>query len=119
MNERSERSWAKASMAASVVAALAASVCCIGPIVAAFLGLTSFAALVKYESLRPAFSVMTFAFLGCSFYLAYRKPKAACEPESACATNTLPRFTRLLLWSVTVIVALVLTFPTWSNWVLG
>ena len=119
MNERNERSLAKAGLAASVLTALAASICCIGPIVAAFLGLTSFAALVKYEPLRPLFTVMTFAFLGGSFYLAYRKPKAACEPGSACATNTLPRFTRLLLWSVTAIVAHVLTFPTWSNWMLG
>ena len=47
MDERKEQSLTKAGLAVSVVTAVAASICCIGPIAAAFLGLTSFAALVK------------------------------------------------------------------------
>jgi len=120
MDERKERSLTKAGLATSVVTAIAASICCIGPIAAAFLGLTSFAALVKYEPLRPLFTAVTVAFLGGSFYLAYRKPPAeTCEPGSLCAEHNVPRFTRVLLWTVTAIVFVVLTFPTWSNWVLG
>jgi mercuric ion transport protein len=120
MDERKERSLTKAGLVASVFAAIAASICCIGPIAAAFLGFTSFAALVKYEPLRPLFTAVTVAFLGGSFYLAYRKPPVeTCEPGSLCAEHNLPRFTRVLLWIVTAIVFVVLTFPTWSNWVLG
>ncbi|HEX9406384.1 MAG TPA: mercuric transporter MerT family protein [Thermoanaerobaculia bacterium] len=120
MNEQKEQSLTKAGLAASVMTAVAASICCIGPIVAAFLGFTSFAALVKYEPLRPFFSAITVAFLAGSFYLAYRKrPAETCEPGSLCAKHNVPRFTRLLLWTVTAIVVVVLTFPTWSNWVLG
>ncbi len=123
MDERKERSLTKAGLATSVVTAIAASICCIGPIAAAFLGFTSFAALVKYEPLRPLFTAVTFVFLGGSFYLTYRKPPAeTCEPGSICATHgatKVQKINRIVLWTVTAIVLVVLTFPTWSNWVLG
>ena len=118
-----ERSLTKAGLAASVVAAVGASICCIGPIAAAFLGLTSLAALGQYEAVRPLFTFITLAFLAGAFYLAYRKrPAEACEPGSVCATHgpsTVQRINRIVLWMVTTIVLIILTFPTWSNWVLG
>ncbi len=123
MDERKARSLTKAGLAASVAAAVGASICCIGPIAAAFLGLTSFGALVKYEPLRPILTLITLLFLGTAFYLAYRKrPAEACEPGSVCATHgptRVQRINRIALWIVTAIVLTILTFPTWSNWVLG
>jgi len=121
MDDRKERSLTKAGLAASVVAAIGASICCIGPIAAAFLGLTSFGALVKYEKFRPLFSGLTFLLLAGAFYLTYRRRPAACEPSSICATHptAVSRINRIALWVVTAIVLIVLTFPTWSNWILG
>ena len=123
MDEQKERAVTKAGLAVSVMTAVAASICCIGPIVAAFLGFTSFAALVKYEPLRPYFSAITIAFLAGSFHLAYRKrPAENCQPGSICATHgptKVQKINRIVLWTVTAIVIVVLTFPTWSNWVLG
>jgi mercuric ion transport protein len=123
MDERETRSLTKAGLAASIVAAFGASICCIGPIAAAFLGLTSFGALVKYEPLRPILTLITLLFLGSAFYLAYRKrPAKACEPGSVCETHgvtKVQRINRIALWIVTAVVLTILTFPTWSNWVLG
>jgi mercuric ion transport protein len=123
MDERKQQSFTKAGLAASVMTAVAASICCIGPIVAAFLGFTSFAALVKYEPLRPLFTAITVAFLAGALYLAYRqRPKETCEPGSICATHgatKVQKINRIVLWAITAIVLIVLTFPTWSNWVLG
>lgn len=123
MDELKARSLTRAGLVASVVAAFSASICCIGPIAAAFLGLTSFGALVKYEPLRPILTVITLALLGTAFFLAYRKrPAGACEPGSVCATHGVPhvqRINRIVLWIVTAVVLTTLTFPTWSNWVLG
>jgi mercuric ion transport protein len=123
MNATNQRSLTKAGLAASVAAAVAASVCCIGPIAAAFLGFTSFAALVKYEPLRPFFISIAFAFLAGSFYLAYRKlPDESCEPGSiseAHGRTRIQKINRIVVWTVTAIVIVVLTFPTWSTWVLG
>jgi len=123
MDERKTRSLTWGGLGASVAAALGASICCIGPIAAAFLGLTSLGALVKYEPLRPILMVITLVFLGGAFYLAYRKrPAEECEPGSVCATHgveRVQRINRIALWFVTAVVLTILTFPTWSNWVLG
>ena len=110
-------------MAASVLAALGASICCIGPIAAALFGMTSLAALVKYEPLRPLFAIITLAALGFAFYTTYRKrPAEACEPGSVCAKHGVEgvqRLNRIMLWIAAAMAVLVLTFPTWSGWILG
>ena len=123
MDERKERSLTRAGLAASIMAAVAASICCVGPMAAAFLGFTSLAALVTYEPLRPLFAAITVMSLAGSFYLAYRKRlEEPCEPGSICATHgatSVQKVNRIVLWAVTALVVVVLTFPTWSNWVLG
>jgi mercuric ion transport protein len=109
-------------MAVSIVAALGASVCCIGPIVAVTFGITSLAALGKYEPLRPVFTAMTLAFLGLAFYSTYRGGPAECEPGSVCSAHgpdRVNRINRFVLWVVTGIALIILTFPTWSEWILG
>ena len=104
------------------MAAVAASICCIGPIAAALLGISGLAALVKYEFLRPLFAGITGVILAGAFYLAYRKqPETDCEEGSLCETqgrDRMQRANRVVLWIVTVAVVAILTFPTWSNWVL-
>jgi mercuric ion transport protein len=123
MDERKEQRLARAGMAASLTAAVGASVCCIGPVTAAMFGVTSLAALVKYEPLRPFFAIVTLATLSVAFFMTYRKrPAGACEPGSVCATqgvDRVQRFNRVMLWTATAVALVVLTFPTWSGWMLG
>lgn len=123
MDVRRETSLTRAGVAASIAAAVGASICCIGPIAAAFLGLTSMSALVRYESYRPILMIITLAILAGAFYLAYRKrPVETCEPASVCAAHGVTRVqkvNRLVLWTVTPLVLAILTFPTWSVWLLG
>src|SRR5260370_41104125 len=83
MDERKQDSWTRVGLGAWVIAALGASICCIGPIAAAFLGLTSMGALVKYERFRPLFAGVTVLFLAGAFYMTYRRrPAEACEQVS-------------------------------------
>ena len=122
MDQQQEQKLARSGMAVSVVAALGASICCIGPIVAVTFGMTSLAALARYEPLRPVFTAVTLVFLGLGFYSTYRRRPAACEPDSVCAAHDpdrVQRINRIVLWVVAGIVLVVLTFPTWSAWVLG
>jgi mercuric ion transport protein len=113
----------KASLAATLASAVAASICCIGPLAAAFLGLTGLGALVKFERYRPYSAALTLALLAGAFFLTYRrKSAAACAPGSLCAEagpDRIQSLNRTVLWLVTVIVLLVLTFPTWSSWLWG
>jgi len=113
---------ARIGMAASIATAFGASVCCIGPIVAVVFGMTSLAALAKYEPLRPLFGGVTAVLIVVAFYATYRRPPAACEPGSICATRGIDRvqkINRVALWLTTAVALIVFTFPTWSAWILG
>jgi hypothetical protein len=58
---------------------------------------------------------LTFGLLAIGFYFAYRKPREACEPGSACDTSTVNRAGRLWLWIATAFVVLFATFPFYSG----
>lgn len=93
----------------SVATAAAASVCCIGPVVAVTLGAGALtAAAVRFEPYRPAFVVTTFALLGFAFYRAYRP--VDCAPESVCPPAA-HRRARQFVWVVAIFVAAFLAFP--------
>lgn len=104
-------------------AALLASVCCIGPLVFAAIGVgvgvTGFWAvtagvlkgLLPY---RPAFIVLTILLLGIGFYRAYRKPESGrCATGEVCAQGSPKSRNRTWLW-ITASLALVLVLaPYW------
>ncbi len=66
----------KASFGAAVLAALAASSCCLGPLVLGALGLGGAASFAAFAAYRPVLLAVTAGSLLFGFYLAYRKPKA-------------------------------------------
>lgn len=122
MDHEKQARVARIGMAASIATAFGASVCCIGPIVAVMFGMTSLAALAKYEPLRPLFGGVTAVLLAVAFYATYRRPATACEPGSVCATQRVDRvqkINRIALWLATAVAVIVFTFPTWSGWILG
>jgi len=105
----------RAFIGASLLAAVAASLCCILPIVFALGGFAIVGASAFFESLRPYFLAATFALLGAGFYLAYRKPKQVCEPGSACARPQGNRFGRIGLWIATALAVAFAAFPYYSG----
>lgn len=110
------------TMIGGLVAAFFASICCIGPVILAALGvgvgatgaLAGTAGVLKgLLPYRPVFIVLTAVLLGLSFYLAYRKPKTVCTPEGICHPQRAPGSKRALLWVIAAVgVALVLA-PYW------
>ena len=122
MDDEKQARVARIGMAASIATAFGASICCIGPIVAVMFGMTSLAALAKYEPLRPLFGGVTAVLLAVAFYTTYRRPAAACEPGSVCVTrgvDGVQKINRIVLWLATAVAVIVFTFPTWSGWILG
>ncbi|MFN2240538.1 MAG: mercuric transporter MerT family protein [Thermoanaerobaculia bacterium] len=115
--------FAKAGAGAALVSAFTASLCCIGPIAAATLGLTSLGALARFEGLRPWFTALTLVFLSIAFFLSYRRrPEGECAPGSLCDVHgeaPVRRVNRTVLWIAAILAVAVLTFPSWSTWVLG
>jgi copper chaperone CopZ len=99
------------ALSASLVSALAASLCCIGPLVALLLGLGGFAAASVFAKWRPLLLGVTFVLLGISWFVTYRKSKEACAEGSVCAKRSAPLWNRIMLWVVTVVVGGTAAFP--------
>lgn len=105
----------KAFVGASVVAAIAASMCCILPIVFVMVGVGVAGAAAFFARWRPVLLGITFALLGLGFYFTYRTSGQTCEPGSACERQEINKAGRLWLWIATTFVILFAAFPYYSG----
>jgi mercuric ion transport protein len=109
-NEQARARWIAAG---GILGALAASSCCILPLVLFSLGISrawiaNFTALAPY---KPYFAAGTIALLGYGYYLVYVKPKQACA-DGSCARPLPNRLVKSSLWIATVLVVVTLAFDT-------
>ncbi len=102
----------KRSMIAAVIAAIGASLCCIGPLVLLGLGIggTWISNLTALEPYRPIFIGITLVFLFLAFRKLYLVPRQ-CAPGDACAIPSTLRNQRIIFWVVTVLMIALLAFP--------
>jgi len=96
-----------------VLGALAASSCCIVPLVLFALGISgawigNLTALTPYQTI---FIGVTLAFLATGYYLVYRKPAVACGEGEACAQPLPRRGVKSALWIATAFVLSAIAFP--------
>ncbi len=97
--------------AGAVGSALAASICCFGPLLLAVLGLGGGALLLKFAPYRPYFLGATALFLAGAFYLTHRSPSPRdCEDAGTC-TSSSRRGQKIALWIVAILVTLAAAFP--------
>ncbi len=105
------RTWA----GAGILAAIAASVCCITPVLAVVAGIGGIASSLSWlEPFRPLFIGITVLVLGFAWYQQL-KPKK--EIDCACDDDEKPSFwqSKKFLGIVTVLAILLLTFPYYAN----
>jgi mercuric ion transport protein len=98
--------------AGGILGAIAASSCCIAPLVLFSLGISgawigNLTALAPYQ---PYFIAATLACLGYGYWLVYRPRKVTCAEGAACARPLPNRFVMLGLILATVLVAAALGF---------
>jgi mercuric ion transport protein len=98
--------------AGGLLGALAASSCCILPVVLFSLGISgawigNFTQLAPYQ---PYFLAATTAFLGTGYWLVHRASKRACVEGEACARPLPNRLVRIVLVVATVLVVAALGF---------
>ncbi len=106
---------------ASVLGAIAASSCCIVPLVLFSLGVSgawlgNLTALAPYQ---PIFVTVTVGSLVGGFWMVYRKPKVACAEGAHCARPVPRRIVELALWSATALVIVAVAFPFVAPALLG
>ncbi len=107
--------------AGAALSSLAASACCIGPLILALLGVGGAGLLVKFEPYRPLFMVATAALLAAGFFFAYRRAPAASATgvECDCPAPQARRAGKVSLWIATVVVAGFLAFPYLAPYLFG
>ena len=103
-----------ATLTGAIVAAVAASACCIGPLVLTILGIGGAASALALEPYRPYLLVITVVLLGVAFYMIYRRPARACGPGEECEIPTANRAGKVLLWMATLLILLAAAFPYYS-----
>jgi mercuric ion transport protein len=89
-----------------LLGAVAASACCILPLVLFGLGVSgawigNFTQLAPYQ---PYFIAVTLACLACGYWLVYRSSKVACADDAACARPLPNRFIKSGLIAATILV---------------
>ncbi|QQS34185.1 MAG: cation transporter [Acidobacteriota bacterium] len=109
-----KESGEKVFLGGAVVAAVAASLCCILPVVAIAFGLGAFGIASVFESLRPYMLVVVTAALAFSFYRIYFR-REECGEGQACSTKPMGRFNQIALWVATVAVVGIAAFPYYSG----
>lgn len=103
----------KGSLIAGVLAAVGASVCCVGPLLLVSLGIGGawVGNLTAFERYRPCLMVVTFVFLAIAFYKLYLAPQV-CEPGAACADPLTRKRQRIIFWTASVLVVGLLAVPS-------
>ena len=93
----------KLAAVGGVIGALAASSCCILPVILFSLGIGG-AWIGQLAPYQPYFIAATLAFIGTGYWLSYRSSKAACAAGEACARPLPNRLVKIALIAATVIV---------------
>jgi mercuric ion transport protein len=111
-SERGEVGRQRLIAIGGVFGALAASSCCIVPLILFSLGIggawiSNLTALAPY---KPIFVAGTAGLLGYGFYLIYWKPRRACAEGTACARPISNRLVRVALWIATALVIAAFAF---------
>lgn len=110
-----KQSWL---LTGGLLTAVAASLCCLGPLVAVALGFGTLAAAGWLESWRPLFLVGTVGFLAAAWWLTLRARRAACA-DGSCVSASSRRRTLGMLIGGTVIVSALAVFPQIAGVVAG
>jgi len=102
----------KGSLIAGVMAAIGASVCCVGPLVLLALGIGGswVGSLTAMEPYRPIFIGLTLLFLGLAFRKLYLVSQV-CAPGTPCVDPHTIQRQRLMFWVVAVFLLGLLATP--------
>jgi mercuric ion transport protein len=98
------------STVGGIIAAIIASLCCIGPVLVALIGVGSIGAFSVFESYRPYLIGITVLLLGFAFYLVYRKREVKCE-DGSCKIQDAGKWNKVGIWSATLLAAVAIAFP--------
>lgn len=105
---------AKATLFGGALAAIAASACCLGPLVLVTVGISGawISNLTALEPYRPVFILLAFSCMALAYRKIYRSPPAVdCVPGSLCALPQTNVRYRAMFGVVSILVLVALLYP--------
>jgi mercuric ion transport protein len=101
----------------AVFTAVAASACCLGPVVFTAIGSGALAAAsTRLAAVRPMFLGLTLVLLGIGFYRTYRAPKERVALFDGVCAPDINRKARVVLWTAALVVMLLAAFPYYAEY---
>ena len=99
----------------AVLAAIGASLCCVGPLLLLSLGIGGawMSSLTSMETFRPFFLILTLIFIGLGFRKLYLVPDS-CKEGQVCASSEVKHKQRMIFWIGSALILLLLTFPWYA-----
>ncbi len=103
----------KIPLIGGVITGIAASACCLGPLILLMLGIGGswISNLSALEPYRPALIVAAFVCLGLAYRQLYWKKEDDCAEGTVCAAPAVNRNYKVLFWMVAVLVIVGLASP--------
>jgi len=104
----------RASLVGSALAAIVASVCCLGPFVLVTVGISGawISNLAAFEPYRPYAIAVALVCMVLAYRKIYATPAPeACEPGTLCAVPQTRRIYKVMFWVVSAMVLIALGFP--------
>ena len=113
----SSKQIAQRSLWGALVAGIAASACCVGPLLLLMLGMggTWVSTLMRFEPLRPYAVGVTLLLLSIAFWQLYITPRR-CRVYKPCIQPNHLRWQRGVFWVVSLLLIGLLTFPWYAAW---
>src|SRR5713101_4719282 len=93
-----------------VIAAIFASLCCIGPVMLALAGVGGIAVFSVFEVYRPYLVGLTILLIAIAFFFTYRKREVKCE-DGTCKMQSAGRWNKMVPWCATLVAANAIAFP--------
>jgi mercuric ion transport protein len=107
-------SFEKASLVGGALAAIVASVCCLGPFVLVTVGISGawISNLAAFEPYRPYAIAVALVCMVLAYRKIYATPAPeACEPRTLCAVPQTRRIYKMMFWVVSAMVLIAMGFP--------
>lgn len=107
-----KKSWTSVG---AVVAAIGASICCIGPLLLLSLGISGawISTLSSFESVRPFFIFLSIIFIGLGYRKLYLLP-GECDKDKPCPLSKVEKKQIFIFWIGSILILLLLAFPLYA-----
>lgn len=104
------------TLVGGALAAIGASLCCVGPLVLVSLGIGGawVSSLTALEPIRPVFMLGTVALFGAAGWKLYRAPEV-CKPGEVCADPRVRSRQQTIFWVILILVVPLLAFPWYAS----